>query len=47
MTVQAEDDILISKPSASPYVDAIEEATAFQALEIANVEKFPREMKKE
>ena len=46
MTVQAEDDILISKPSASLYVDAIEEATAFQALEIANVEKFPREMKK-
>ena len=48
VTVQAEDDILISKPSNIPYVDAAEEAleTAFQALEIANVETFPREMKK-
>ncbi|XP_029128963.1 uncharacterized protein LOC114916440 [Cajanus cajan] len=48
VTVQAEDDILISKPSAIPYVDAAEEAleTAFQALEIANVEMFPRETKK-
>ena len=48
MTVQAEDDTLISKPSAIPYVDVPEEAleTAFQALEIAHVEKFPQEMKK-
>ncbi|KAL2340329.1 hypothetical protein Fmac_008269 [Flemingia macrophylla] len=45
--VQAEDDIIINKPSALPYVDAAEEAieTSLQALEIANVEKFPRDMK--
>ncbi|KAL2347436.1 hypothetical protein Fmac_001436 [Flemingia macrophylla] len=48
VTVQAEDDMLISKPSALPYVDATEEAieTSFQALEIANVEKRPRNTKK-
>ncbi|KAL2327548.1 hypothetical protein Fmac_020975 [Flemingia macrophylla] len=48
VTVQAEDDMLISKPSTLPYVDAAEEAleTSFQALEIANVEKHPRDMKK-
>ncbi|KAL2322303.1 hypothetical protein Fmac_026682 [Flemingia macrophylla] len=48
VTVQAEDDMLISKPSTLPYVDAVEEAieTSFQALEIANVEKHPRDMKK-
>ncbi|KAL2318714.1 hypothetical protein Fmac_032590 [Flemingia macrophylla] len=42
-----EDDMLINKPSALPYVDAVEEAieTSFQALEIANVEKFLRDMK--
>ncbi|KAL2340344.1 hypothetical protein Fmac_008284 [Flemingia macrophylla] len=45
--VQAEDDMLISKPSALPYMDAAKEAieTSFQALEIANMEKFPRNMK--
>ncbi|KAL2327537.1 hypothetical protein Fmac_020964 [Flemingia macrophylla] len=48
VTVQAEDDALINKPPNLPYVDAAEEAieTSFQALEIANVEKFPRDMKK-
>ncbi|KAL2325866.1 hypothetical protein Fmac_024924 [Flemingia macrophylla] len=48
ITVQAEDDMLISKPSTLPYVDATEEAieTSFQALEIANVEKHPRNMEK-
>ncbi|KAL2347420.1 hypothetical protein Fmac_001420 [Flemingia macrophylla] len=47
VTVQAEDDMLISKPSTLPYVDAAEEAieTSIQALEIANVDKFPHNMK--
>ncbi|KAL2325759.1 hypothetical protein Fmac_024817 [Flemingia macrophylla] len=42
--VQPEDDMIISKPLVVPYVDATEEAleTAFQALEIANLEKVPR-----
>ncbi|KAL2325870.1 hypothetical protein Fmac_024928 [Flemingia macrophylla] len=48
VTVQAEDDMLISKPSTLPYVDAAEEAIEafFQALEIASVESFPHNMKK-
>ncbi|KAL2330665.1 hypothetical protein Fmac_018246 [Flemingia macrophylla] len=45
--VQAEDDMIISKPLVVPYVNAAKEAleTAFQALEIANVEKVPRELR--
>ncbi|KAL2340330.1 hypothetical protein Fmac_008270 [Flemingia macrophylla] len=48
VTVQAKDDMLISKPSTLPYVDAAEEAieTSFQALEIASMENFPYNMKK-
>ncbi|KAL2325747.1 hypothetical protein Fmac_024805 [Flemingia macrophylla] len=48
VTVQVEDDMLISKPSTLPYVDAAEEAieTSFQALEIASVKNFPHNMKK-
>jgi len=36
--VTAEDDVLVMKPSSTPYIEAAEEAleTAFQALEIAN-----------
>ena len=47
VTVQAEDDILISGPSTQPYVDAAEEAleTSFQALEIASIERLPRNTK--
>ncbi|KAL2322189.1 hypothetical protein Fmac_026568 [Flemingia macrophylla] len=47
VTVQVEDDMLISKPPALPYMDVAKEAieTSFQALEIANVEKFPCDMK--
>nr|KYP55764.1 hypothetical protein KK1_001989 [Cajanus cajan] len=41
VVIQAEDDMIISKFLTTPYVDAAEEAleTAFQALEIAHVEK--------
>ncbi|KAL2322020.1 hypothetical protein Fmac_026399 [Flemingia macrophylla] len=48
VTVHAEDDMLISKPSTLPYVDAAEEAieTFFQVLEITSVESFPHNMKK-
>nr|KYP51272.1 hypothetical protein KK1_026957 [Cajanus cajan] len=40
--MQAKEDMIISKPLTIPYVDAIEEdlETAFQALEIAHVEKI-------
>ena len=36
--VTAEDDMLVTKPSATPYIDVAEEAleTSFQALEIVN-----------
>ncbi|XP_020209078.1 uncharacterized protein LOC109794019, partial [Cajanus cajan] len=41
VVVKEEEDMIISKPLTVPYVDAAEEAleTAFQALEIAHVEK--------
>ncbi|KAL2319507.1 hypothetical protein Fmac_028476 [Flemingia macrophylla] len=45
--IQAKDDMIINKPLVVPYVDTAEEAleTAFQALEITNLEKVPRELR--
>ncbi|KAL2319227.1 hypothetical protein Fmac_028196 [Flemingia macrophylla] len=47
VTIQAEDDMIINKPLTIPYVDTAEMAmeTTFQALEIANVERVPRDMR--